>query len=648
MASLNSFLNKIFGSNNDRSLRKFKKRLEEINALEPIYEKLNDQDLADKTIFFKEQLKNDTSLDEIMNDAFAVVREASKRTLGQRHFDVQIIGGLILNDGRITEMKTGEGKTLVSTLPAYLNSLTGNGVHIVTVNDYLAKRDSEWMGEIFKFLGLKVGVIYSGQNDEEKQEAYNADITYGTNNEFGFDYLRDNMKHSTDQMFQKKRNFAIVDEVDSILIDEARTPLIISGIIEDKSDLYVKVDRLIPKIEDNDIDIDEKSKSINLTESGNETLDKILIQEGFITEKSSVYDIENVTLVHHINQALKAHKLFHKDTDYLVKDNQVIIIDEFTGRMMEGRRFSDGLHQALEAKEKVTIQPENQTLASITFQNYFRLYNKLSGMTGTALTEAEEFMDIYGLGVISVPTNMPVTRVDSDDEIYRTSEEKYEAIINNVVECNSRNQPVLVGTVSIEKSEILSKLLKSKKINHNVLNARYHEKEAEIIAKAGKPGAVTIATNMAGRGTDIQLGGNLEDTTQLTNDQIDLKKQVIDSGGLFVIGTERHESRRIDNQLRGRSGRQGDPGESKFYLSLEDDLMRIFGSDRLDNILKRLGLDDGEAIVHPWINTALERAQKKVESRNFDIRKNLLKFDNVMNDQRKVIFDQRLEILEQE
>ncbi|MFL2816005.1 MAG: preprotein translocase subunit SecA [Alphaproteobacteria bacterium] len=648
MASLNSFLNKIFGSSNDRILRKFKKRLEEINALEPIYEKLNDQDLADKTIFFKEQLKNDTSLEEIMNDAFAVVREASKRTLGQRHFDVQIIGGLILNDGRITEMKTGEGKTLVSTLPAYLNSLTGNGVHIVTVNDYLAKRDSEWMGEIFKFLGLKVGVIYSGQNDEEKQEAYNADITYGTNNEFGFDYLRDNMKHSTDQMFQKKRNFAIVDEVDSILIDEARTPLIISGMIEDKSDLYVKVDRLIPKIEDKDIDIDEKSKSINLTESGNESLDKILIQKGFINEESSVYDIENVTLVHHINQALKAHKLFHKDTDYLVKDNQVIIIDEFTGRMMEGRRFSDGLHQALEAKEKVTIQPENQTLASITFQNYFRLYNKLSGMTGTALTEAEEFMDIYGLGVISVPTNMPVTRVDSDDEIYRTSEEKYEAIINNVVECNSRNQPVLVGTVSIEKSEILSKLLKSKKINHNVLNARYHEKEAEIIEKAGQPGAVTIATNMAGRGTDIQLGGNVEDTTQLTNDQIDLKKQVINSGGLFVIGTERHESRRIDNQLRGRSGRQGDPGESKFYLSLEDDLMRIFGSDRLDSILQRLGLDDGEAIVHPWINTALERAQKKVESRNFDIRKNLLKFDNVMNDQRKVIFDQRLEILEQE
>ena len=648
MNSLNSFLNKIFGSNNDRSIKKYNRRLEEINALEPIYEKLNDQDLKNKTDIFREQINNSTPLDEILNDAFAVVREASKRTLGQRHFDVQIIGGLILNDGKITEMKTGEGKTLVSTLPAYLNSLTGNGVHIVTVNDYLAKRDSEWMGEIFRFLGLKVGVIFSGQNDDEKQAAYMADITYGTNNEFGFDYLRDNMKHSTDQMFQKNRNFAIVDEVDSILIDEARTPLIISGMIEDKSDLYNKVDMLVPKIDNEHIEIDEKSKSINLTESGNEALDKILIEEGFIKPESSIYDIENVTLVHHINQALKAHMLFHKDTDYLVSDNQVIIIDEFTGRMMEGRRFSDGLHQALEAKEGVTIQPENQTLASITFQNYFRLYNKLSGMTGTALTEAEEFMDIYGLGVISVPTNMPITRIDSDDEIYRTSEEKYDAILNNIVECNRRNQPVLVGTVSIEKSEILSKLLKAKKINHNVLNAKYHEKEADIISQAGKPGAVTIATNMAGRGTDIQLGGNIYDSSQITENQKDLKHKVVESGGLFVIGTERHESRRIDNQLRGRSGRQGDPGESKFYLSLEDDLMRIFGSDRLDNILQRLGLDDGEAIVHPWINTALERAQKKVESRNFDIRKNLLKFDNVMNDQRKVIFDQRLEILEQE
>ena len=648
MASLNSFLNKIFGSNNDRNLKKYNKQLEEINTLEPLYEQLNDQDLKNKTNIFREQINNNTPLDEILNDAFAVVREASKRTLGQRHFDVQIIGGLILHEGKITEMKTGEGKTLVSTLPAYLNSLTGNGVHIVTVNDYLAKRDSKWMGEIFNFLGLEVGVIYSGQSDDEKQKAYMADITYGTNNEFGFDYLRDNMKHSTDQMFQKNRNFAIVDEVDSILIDEARTPLIISGMIEDKSDLYVKVDRLIPKIDGKDIEIDEKSKSINLTETGNESLDKILIEEGFIKSESSIYDIENVTLVHHINQALKAHMLFHKDTDYLVKDNQVIIIDEFTGRMMEGRRFSDGLHQALEAKESVAIQPENQTLASITFQNYFRLYNKLSGMTGTALTEAEEFMDIYGLGVISVPTNMPITRIDSDDEIYRTSQEKYDAIINNIVECNKRNQPVLVGTVSIEKSEILSKLLKSKKINHNVLNAKYHEKEADIISQAGKPGAVTIATNMAGRGTDIQLGGNIDDISQIKENQKDLKQQVVKSGGLCVIGTERHESRRIDNQLRGRSGRQGDPGESKFYLSLEDDLMRIFGSDRLDNILQRLGLDDGEAIVHPWINTALERAQKKVESRNFDIRKNLLKFDNVMNDQRKVIFDQRLEILEQE
>ena len=539
------------------------------------------------------------------------MREASKRTLGQRHFDVQIIGGLVLNDGKIIEMKTGEGKTLVSTLPAYLNSLSGKGVHIVTVNDYLAKRDSEWMGEIFRFLGLSVGFIYSGQDDDEKQKAYNSDITYGTNNEFGFDYLRDNMKHNTEQMFQNTRNFAIIDEVDSILIDEARTPLIISGMIEDKSDLYIKINEIIPKINNSDIDVDEKSKSINLTETGNDSLDKILVNEGLINKDSSIYDIENVALVHHINQALKAHKLL-KDTDYLVNDNQVIIIDEFTGRMMEGRRFSDGLHQALEAKENVTIQPENQTLASITFQNYFRLYNKLSGMTGTALTEAEEFADIYGLQVISVPTNMQIKRIDSDDEIYRTANEKYNAIIDNIISCNKKNQPVLVGTVSIEKSEILSKLLKAKKIKHNVLNARYHEQEAEIISQAGKPGAVTIATNMAGRGTDIQLGGNLDDSNEITEKQKVLKENVIESGGLFVIGTERHESRRIDNQLRGRSGRQGDPGESKFYISLEDDLMRIFGSDRLDSILKRLGLDDGEAIVHPWINTALERAQKKL------------------------------------
>ena len=647
MPSLNSLLNRIFGSSNDRNLKKYNNRVTEINALESIYENLSDEELKNKTIEFKELLTQGSSLDEILNDAFAVVREASKRTLGQRHFDVQIVGGLVLNEGKITEMKTGEGKTLVSTLPAYLNSLSGKGVHIVTVNDYLAKRDSEWMGVIYKFLGLDVGVIYSGQDDKEKEKAYSADITYGTNNEFGFDYLRDNMKHSIDQMFQKDKNFAIIDEVDSILIDEARTPLIISGVIEDKSDLYVKIDQIIPLINDEDIDIDEKSKSINLTEEGNERLDKILIDKGFLDNNSSIYDIENVALVHHINQALKAHKLFHKDTDYLVKDNQVIIIDEFTGRMMEGRRFSDGLHQALEAKENVHIQPENQTLASITFQNYFRLYEKLSGMTGTALTEAEEFMDIYGLGVVSVPTNVPIMREDSDDEIYRTEEEKYEAIIKNILKCNKRNQPVLVGTVSIEKSEILSKLLKSKNIKHNVLNARYHEQEAQIISQAGKPGSVTIATNMAGRGTDIQLGGNPENLENTEKNTEELKKIVIESGGLFVIGTERHESRRIDNQLRGRSGRQGDPGESKFYLSLEDDLMRIFGSDRLDTILQRLGLDEGEAIVHPWINTALERAQKKVESRNFDIRKNLLRFDDVMNDQRKVIFEQRLEILTQ-
>ena len=647
MPSLNSLLNRFFGSSNDRNLKKYNNRVTEINALESIYENLSDEELKNKTTEFKELLTQGNSLDKILNDAFAVVREASKRTLGQRHFDVQIVGGLVLNEGKITEMKTGEGKTLVSTLPAYLNSLSGKGVHIVTVNDYLAKRDSEWMGVIYKFLGLDVGVIYSGQDDKEKEKAYSADITYGTNNEFGFDYLRDNMKHSIDQMFQKDKNFAIIDEVDSILIDEARTPLIISGVIEDKSDLYVKIDQIIPLINDEDIDIDEKSKSINLTEEGNERLDKILIDKGFLDNNSSIYDIENVALVHHINQALKAHKLFHKDTDYLVKDNQVIIIDEFTGRMMEGRRFSDGLHQALEAKENVHIQPENQTLASITFQNYFRLYDKLSGMTGTALTEAEEFMDIYGLGVVSVPTNVPIMREDSDDEIYRTEEEKYEAIIKNILKCNKRNQPVLVGTVSIEKSEILSKLLKSKNIKHNVLNARYHEQEAQIISQAGKPGSVTIATNMAGRGTDIQLGGNSENLENTEKNTEELKKIVIESGGLFVIGTERHESRRIDNQLRGRSGRQGDPGESKFYLSLEDDLMRIFGSDRLDTILQRLGLDEGEAIVHPWINTALERAQKKVESRNFDIRKNLLRFDDVMNDQRKVIFEQRLEILTQ-
>ena len=646
MPSLNSILNSFFGSSNDRKLGKFHNRVNEINALENFYEKLTDEDLKNKTKEFRDKVKNGAILDDLLNDAFAVVREASKRTLGQRHFDAQIIGGMVLNEGKIAEMKTGEGKTLASTLPVYLNSLSGEGVHIVTVNDYLAKRDAEWMGQIYNFLGLKAGVIIAGQNDEEKKQAYEADVTYGTNNEFGFDYLRDNMKHSFEQMFQKKRHFAIVDEVDSILIDEARTPLVISGIVEDKSNLYNMINGIVPKILENDIEIDEKTKSVNLTEEGNDRLDKTLFAEGLMDKNSSVYDIENVNLVHHINQALKAHKLFHKDTDYLIKDNQVIIIDEFTGRMMEGRRFSDGLHQALEAKEGVQIQPENQTLASITFQNYFRLYEKLSGMTGTAQTEAEEFLDIYGLDVVAIPTNLPVERNDQDDEIYRTTDEKYEAIIENIKECYEKKQPVLVGTISIEKSEILSSLLKNKKIKHNVLNARYHEQEAQIIAQAGMYGSVTIATNMAGRGTDIQLGGNPEfESEKKQNDHQKQKNEVISAGGLFVIGTERHESRRIDNQLRGRSGRQGDPGKSKFYLSLEDDLMRVFGSERLDNILQRLGLDEGEAIVHPWINTALERAQKKVETRNFEIRKNLLKFDNVMNDQRKVIFDQRLEII---
>ena len=535
-------------------------------------------------------------------------------------------------------MKTGEGKTLVATLPAYLNALTGKGVHVITVNDYLAKRDAEWMGQIYNFLGMTVGTVTSELNEDDKKAAYQADITYGTNNEFGFDYLRDNMKYNVDQLSQRGHYFAIVDEVDSILIDEARTPLIISGQVEDKTELYNKINRVIPKIEDNHYEIDEKSKNVMLSDEGNDFLDKILPGLGLMKDNSSVYDMENVNLIHHINQALKAHKIFNKDTDYLVKDNQVIIIDEFTGRMMEGRRFSDGLHQALEAKERVAIQPENRTMASITFQNYFRLYEKLSGMTGTASTEAEEFMDIYNLDVIAIPPNISISRKDLDDEIYRTSSEKYHAILDSIVNANKEGQPVLVGTTSIEKSEYLSKLLKNKKIKHNVLNAKYHEKESEIIADAGKYGSVTIATNMAGRGTDIQLGGS--------NGSEEEKDKSLNSGGLFVIGTERHESRRVDNQLRGRSGRQGDPGKSKFYLSLDDDLMRIFGSDRLDMVLKKLGLEEGESIVHPWINTALERAQKKVESRNFEIRKTLLKFDNVMNDQRKVIFEQRLDLLQ--
>ena len=638
MPGLNSILNSIFGSSNERKLKKYKDQVHAINELEEKYEKFSDEELKDKTFEFKELLKDKTKIEDITNDAFAIVREAAKRTLGQRHYDVQILGGLVLNKGNITEMKTGEGKTLVATLPAYLNALTGKGVHVITVNDYLAKRDAEWMGQIYNFLGMTVGTVTSELNEDDKKAAYQADITYGTNNEFGFDYLRDNMKYNVDQLSQRGHYFAIVDEVDSILIDEARTPLIISGQVEDKTELYNKINKVIPKIEDNHYEIDEKSKNVMLSDEGNDFLDKILPGLGLMKDNSSVYDMENVNLIHHINQALKAHKIFNKDTDYLVKDNQVIIIDEFTGRMMEGRRFSDGLHQALEAKERVAIQPENRTMASITFQNYFRLYEKLSGMTGTASTEAEEFMDIYNLDVIAIPPNISISRKDLDDEIYRTSSEKYDAILDSIVNANKEGQPVLVGTTSIEKSEYLSKLLKNKKIKHNVLNAKYHEKESEIIADAGKYGSVTIATNMAGRGTDIQLGGS--------NGSEEEKDKSLNSGGLFVIGTERHESRRVDNQLRGRSGRQGDPGKSKFYLSLDDDLMRIFGSDRLDMVLKKLGLEEGESIVHPWINTALERAQKKVESRNFEIRKTLLKFDNVMNDQRKVIFEQRLDLLQ--
>ena len=597
MPSLNSVLNNVFGSSNDRKLKKFNSQVDAINQLEAEFEKLNDKDLKNKTIEFKARILSGESLNDILVEAFAVVREAGKRTLGQRHFDVQLLGGLVLNQGNISEMKTGEGKTLVATLPVYLNALEEKGVHVVTVNDYLAKRDSEWMGQIYNFLGMTVGTITSDLDEEEKRKSYQADITYGTNNEFGFDYLRDNMKYNMDQLVQRGHNFAIVDEVDSILIDEARTPLIISGQVEDKSQLYNKIDRIIPKILASHVDIDEKSKNVTLTDEGNEFLDEFLVKENLMDKDSSIYDMENVSLVHHVNQALKAHKIFNKDTDYLVKDNQVIIIDEFTGRMMEGRRFSDGLHQALEAKEKVMIQPENRTMASITFQNYFRLYSKLSGMTGTASTESEEFLDIYNLDVISIPPNIKITRKDHDDEIYRTAEEKYTAIIESIIESNIKGQPVLVGTTSIERSEYLSKLLKNKKIDHSVLNAKYHEQEAEIIAQAGSFGKVTIATNMAGRGTDIQLGGadNFDDG----------KTKTINAGGLYVIGTERHESRRIDNQLRGRSGRQGDAGESKFYLSLEDDLMRIFGSDRLDLILKKLGLEEGESIVHPWINLSL-------------------------------------------
>jgi len=739
LSTIGGFAAKIFGSSNERRVRSYRPRVEAINALEPEIARLSDAELKARTAEFRRQLEQGATLDDLLVPAFATVREAAKRTLGQRHFDVQLVGGMVLHEGKIAEMKTGEGKTLVATLAVYLNALAGTGVHVVTVNDYLAHRDAEWMGAIYKFLGLTVGCIVHDLSDEQRKEQYACDVTYGTNNELGFDYLRDNMKIHKEQMVQRGHVFAIVDEVDSILIDEARTPLIISGPLEDRADLYVAVDELMKglvadhaKIEkevekvhgkekakevlktEGLIELDEKQRQVSLTELGNERVEQELESQGVL--KGSLYDIENVSYVHHVNSALKAHKLFQRDRDYIVKGGQVVIIDEFTGRMMPGRRYSEGLHQALEAKEHVEIQPENQTLASITFQNYFRLYDKLAGMTGTAATEASEFLDIYGLDVVEIPTNVPVQRLDEDDEIYRTAKEKYGAIVQSIADCRRRGQPILVGTVSIEKSEQLSELLKDRKyiqdlgrtalaqaeklndgkegelksylsdigaylteigsrkanadpIPHQVLNARYHEQEARIIAQAGIPGSVTIATNMAGRGTDIQLGGNADyqlkdwiaeetqagrapDEAQIAKTrerlQADIKtkrEEALEAGGLYVLATERHESRRIDNQLRGRSGRQGDPGRSKFYLSLEDDLMRIFGSERMDSVLKTLGLQEGEAITHPWMNKSLEMAQKKVEARNFDIRKQILKYDDVMNDQRKVIFEQRLDIM---
>ena len=630
---------KFFGTSNDRMLKSFMPIVEKINDLEKKFSSIGDDQLETNTNELKAKIKQGIPIDDLLPEAFANVREAAKRTLGQRHFDVQLLGGIILHKGMIAEMKTGEGKTLVATLPAYLNSLSGKSVHVVTVNDYLAKRDATWMGQVFQKLGLSTGFIINSQDDEQKKNSYNCDITYGTNNEFGFDYLRDNMKYSKDQIVQRDLNFAIVDEVDSILIDEARTPLVISGPAEASSDLYKKIDKIISKISSNDYEKDEKSKTITIKDNSLEKVENMLRNNGFLKE-GGLYDINNVSIVHHTNQALKANFLFARDVDYLVQNGKVLIIDEFTGRAMEGRRFSDGLHQALEAKENLEVQLENQTLASVTYQNYFRLYDKLSGMTGTAKTEADEFFDIYKLEVVEVPTNQKMIRIDYDDEIYRTKKEKYDAIINQIRTCLEKKQPVLVGTISIENSEYLSRLLKKENIIHNVLNAKNHAQEAEIVQNAGTIGSVTIATNMAGRGTDIQLGG-----FELTEKQIVLKNDVLNSGGLFIIGTERHESRRIDNQLRGRSGRQGDSGASKFYLSLEDDLMRIFGSDKLDTILQRLGLEEGESIQHPWISKALERAQKKVEGRNFDIRKSLLKFDDVMNEQRKIIYEQRKEII---
>jgi preprotein translocase subunit SecA len=650
----------IFGSANDRSLKSYQRRVPAINALEPAMEALSDEDLRGKTVAFRARMAAGETLDDLLPEAFAVVREAGKRTLGQRHFDVQMVGGMVLHDGKISEMKTGEGKTLVATLPVYLNALAGKGTHVVTVNDYLARRDADWMAQIYNFLGMTVGVIVHGLDDDARRAQYAADITYGTNNEFGFDYLRDNMKYRLEDMVQREFFYGIVDEVDSILIDEARTPLIISGPAEDSSDLYRQVDLVVKELvkDPETYDKDEKFKTVSLTEAGSQTVEDMLKTAGVLTE-GNLYDIFNVTIIHHVQQSVRAHTLFARDVDYIVRNDEVVIIDEFTGRMMQGRRYSEGLHQALEAKEHVTVQPENQTLASITFQNYFRIYPKLAGMTGTAMTEADEFAEIYKLDVVEIPTNVEVTRNDEDDEVYRTAAEKYEAVAVLIAEARKEGQPVLIGTTSIEKSEAISELLKKKKVPHAVLNARFHEQEAEIVAQAGAPGAVTIATNMAGRGTDIKLGGNLEmrlrkelagivdpeKEARVRAEIAEAHEQVKRAGGLFVIGTERHESRRVDNQLRGRSGRQGDPGRSRFFLSLEDDLMRIFGSDRMGGMLQRLGLKEGEAIVHPWINKALEKAQKKVEARNFDTRKNVLKYDDVMNAQRKEVYAQRKEFM---
>ena len=657
-----SLAKSLFGESSDKDIKRLRARVDAINAAEPTYQAMSDDELKQMTATLKGRHQAGESLDALLVDAFAVVREAAVRTLGQRHFDVQLMGGIVLHEGRISEMKTGEGKTLVATLAVYLNALTGKGVHVVTVNDYLASRDAQWMGQVYSFLGLSVGCVVPGIEDDVRRAAYQADVTYGTNNEFGFDYLRDNLKFTLEDMVQREHHFAIVDEVDSILIDEARTPLIISGPAETSADLYQGANRLVAALDDADFEMDEKVRSVTMTETGIQHAEQLLTEAGMMQD-GSLYDIANVSLLHHMNQALRAHKMFQRDTHYMVRGGQVVIIDEFTGRAMDGRRYSDGLHQAIEAKEGLAIQAENQTLASVTYQNYFRLYDKLAGMTGTALTEAGEFSEIYSLDVVAIPTNLNVQRVDHDDEVYRTSKERDDAVIALITDGQSRGQPVLVGTVTIEKSEALSQALTSRKIAHQVLNARFHEEEAKIIALAGVPGAVTIATNMAGRGTDIQLGGNLDMRVAAEatdkDGQIDeakaatikaeieeLKTKALVAGGLYVVGTERHESRRIDNQLRGRTGRQGDPGASKFFLSLEDDLMRIFGSEKLDGMLQKLGLEEGEAITHPWINKAVEKAQSKVEAHNFEIRKQLLRYDDVMNDQRQVIFSQRKEIME--